>query len=129
MAAGQDTMRAKTLAALREATRDGELPIVCDASSCTEGLRQAVESDVPAAGQRALRMVDAVDFAAERILPRLPAHGKLESLALHPTCSSTRLGLNDALDPSPVPSPTGSRSRKTGAVARSRATAACCTRN
>ncbi|MDN4643282.1 FAD-binding and (Fe-S)-binding domain-containing protein [Arthrobacter sp. PsM3] len=97
MAAGQTTMREKTLAALREATRDGELPIVCDASSCTEGLRQAVESEVPAAGQRALRMVDAVDFAAEQILPRLPGHGKLESLALHPTCSSTRMGLNDAL--------------------------------
>lgn len=97
MAAGQATMREKTLASLREATRDGELPIVCDASSCTEGLRQAVESDVPAAGQGALRMQDAVDFAAERILPRLPGHGKLESLALHPTCSSTRMGLNDAL--------------------------------
>lgn len=97
MAAGQTTMREKTLAALREATRDGELPIVCDASSCTEGLRQAVESDSPAAGQRPLRMVDAVDFAAERILPGLPDHAKLESLALHPTCSSTRMGLNDAL--------------------------------
>lgn len=97
MAAGQERMREKTLAALREATRDGELPIVCDASSCTEGLRQAVESDTPAAGQRPLRMVDAVDFVADRILPGLPDHGKLESLALHPTCSSTRMGLNDAL--------------------------------
>jgi D-lactate dehydrogenase len=97
MDAGRKTMREKTLAALREATREGELPIVCDASSCTEGLRQAVESDTPAAGQRALRMVDAVDFAAEHILPQLPEHGKLESLALHPTCSSTRMGLNDAL--------------------------------
>ncbi|HSN36465.1 MAG TPA: FAD-binding and (Fe-S)-binding domain-containing protein [Arthrobacter sp.] len=97
MAAGQKTMRVKTLAALREATRDGELPIVCDASSCTEGLRQAVESDAPVAGQRVLRMMDAVDFAAERILPRLPDHAKLESLALHPTCSSTRMGLNEAL--------------------------------
>jgi D-lactate dehydrogenase len=97
MSAGQATMREKTLAARREATRDGELPIVCDASSCTEGLRQAVESDTPVPGQRELRMVDAVDFAAEQILPRLPDHGKLESLALHPTCSSTRMGLNDAL--------------------------------
>jgi D-lactate dehydrogenase len=97
MDAGRKTMREKTLAALREATREGELPIVCDATSCTEGLRQAVESDTPAAGPRALRMVDAVDFAAEHILPQLPEHGKLESLALHPTCSSTRMGLNDAL--------------------------------
>ncbi|GLB67190.1 FAD-binding and (Fe-S)-binding domain-containing protein [Arthrobacter mangrovi] len=97
MAAGQDTMREKTLAALREATRDGELPIICDASSCTEGLRQAVASDEPLVGQARLRIVDAVDFAAEQILPKLPDHPKLASLALHPTCSSTRMGLNPAL--------------------------------
>lgn len=97
MADGQETMEAKTVAALRHATRDGELPIVCDASSCTEGLRHAVESDVPAEGQHPLRIVDAVDFAAERILPLLPEHGKLQTLVLHPTCSSTRMGLNDAL--------------------------------
>ncbi|WP_311211417.1 MULTISPECIES: FAD-binding and (Fe-S)-binding domain-containing protein [unclassified Arthrobacter] len=97
MADGQETMKAKTVEALRTATRDGELPIVCDASSCTEGLRHAVESDIPPEGQLPLRIVDAVDFAAERILPRLPEHGRLHSLALHPTCSSTRMGLNDAL--------------------------------
>jgi D-lactate dehydrogenase len=97
MAAGQATMEEKTLAALRQATRDGELPIICDASSCTEGLRQAVESDTPLPGQRELRIVDAVDFAAEHILTKLPEHEKLESLALHPTCSSTRMGINGSL--------------------------------
>ena len=98
MVAGQVTMREKTLAALREATRDGELAIICDASSCTEGLRQAVESDVPLVGQRTLRIVDAVDFAAEHILPKLRDHAKLDSLALHPTCSSTRMGINGPLE-------------------------------
>ncbi|GHD09322.1 FAD-binding and (Fe-S)-binding domain-containing protein [Zhihengliuella salsuginis] len=97
MNTGQETMQDRTVAALREATRDGELPIVCDASSCTEGLIHAVESEQPAQGRRRLRIVDAVEFAAERILPELPEHGRLESLALHPTCSSTRLGLDDAL--------------------------------
>ncbi|UKA50496.1 FAD-binding oxidoreductase [Arthrobacter sp. FW305-123] len=97
MADGQATMQEKTVAALRQATRDGELPIVCDASSCTEGLRHAVESEVPEEGQLPLRIVDAVDFAAERILPGLPEHQKIQSLALHPTCSSTRMGLNEAL--------------------------------
>ncbi|PNH86054.1 FAD-binding and (Fe-S)-binding domain-containing protein [Arthrobacter sp. AFG20] len=97
MAAGQATMREKTLEALRQATRDGELPIICDASSCTEGLRQAVETDAPLPGQRELRIVDAVDFAAEHILPKLPEHEKLDSLALHPTCSSTRMGINGSL--------------------------------
>lgn len=92
---GRATMWQKTLAALRAATRDGELPVVCDASSCTEGLRQAIESDT---SERPLRVVDVVEFAAERILPGLPEYAKIESLALHPTCSSTRMGINPELE-------------------------------
>ncbi len=97
LAAGQETMRAKTLAALRAATKDGELPVICDASSCTEGLLATIESEPLVAGRRPLLVLDAVAFAAERILPQLPDYQKLESLALHPTCSSTRLGLGPAL--------------------------------
>ncbi|MBG6056057.1 D-lactate dehydrogenase [Salinibacterium sp. CAN_S4] len=94
MAAGEATMREKTLAALRTVTRNGELAIICDASSCTEGLRQTIEGDQ---GSPRLRVVDAVEFAAERILPSLPDYRKIDSLALHPTCSSTRMGINDSL--------------------------------
>lgn len=97
MSAGEATMRDMTLATLRHSTRDGELPILCDASSCTEGLRQVVESEIPVAGQAPLRILDVVDFAAEHILPKLPPGQKIPSLALHPTCSSTRMGLNPAL--------------------------------
>ncbi len=97
LAAGQATMQAKTLAALRTATRDGELPVICDASSCTEGLLAMIEGEPQVPGRRPLRVLDAVAFAAERILPLLPDGPKLESLALHPTCSSTRLGLGPAL--------------------------------
>ena len=43
-----------------------------------------------------LRFVDAVEFAAERLLPGLTVTAPLGSLALHPTCSSTRLGCTDA---------------------------------
>ncbi len=91
---GEATMRAKTLAALRTATRNGELAIICDASSCTEGLRTTIEGDQ---NEPRLRVVDAVQFAAERILPSLPEYQKIDSLALHPTCSSTRMGINDSL--------------------------------
>jgi D-lactate dehydrogenase len=91
LARGQATMQAKTLAALRLATRNGELPIVCDASSCTEGLRQTIETDT---GEKPMRVIDSVEFALTHILPRLPDHPRLKSLALHPTCSSTRLGIN-----------------------------------
>ncbi|MDJ0350476.1 FAD-binding and (Fe-S)-binding domain-containing protein [Cryobacterium sp. PH29-G1] len=95
MSVGQAAMRARTLAALHEATNDGELTIICDASSCTEGLRQTIESDP---SDIRLRVMDAVEFAAAQILPSLPDYVKLESLALHPTCSSTRMGINASLE-------------------------------
>ncbi|MDJ0376954.1 FAD-binding and (Fe-S)-binding domain-containing protein [Cryobacterium sp. PH31-L1] len=94
MAAGQASMRARTLAALHAATNNGDLTIICDASSCTEGLRQTIESDT---SENRLTVMDALEFAALNILPSLPAYAKLDSLALHPTCSSTRMGINDAL--------------------------------
>lgn len=99
MESGLATMQAKTIAALRRASRGGELDIICDASSCTEGLIHTIESEVLAPGQRPMRLVDAVDFTATRLLPELGQEWqKLDSLALHPTCSSTRMGLNDSLE-------------------------------
>lgn len=91
--AGYRLMRDRVVASLLAATRGGELPVVCDASSCTEGLDILLES----AGETRIRIVDAVQFVAETVLPRLPAGERLESLTLHPTCSSTRLGLDGAL--------------------------------
>jgi D-lactate dehydrogenase len=99
MEAGLTRMHARTLAMLREATRDGELEIICDASSCTEGLIHTIESEVPIPGRTPLRVVDAVAFTAEHLIPVLgEGWTRLESLALHPTCSSTRMGLNPALE-------------------------------
>lgn len=97
MAKGQRSMQTRTQAVLWEATRGGELPIICDATSCTEGLQHAVETHEPGPGKRKLRIIDAVEFTAETILPLLPERTKLASLALHPTCSSTRMGLNASL--------------------------------
>nr|WP_269936970.1 FAD-binding and (Fe-S)-binding domain-containing protein [Arthrobacter sp. HY1533] len=95
---GYTTMGERVLPALWEASRQGRLPIVCDASSCTEGLETlrdtATSPDAPAEYSH-LTFVDSVQFARERLLPHLEVHPGLESLALHPTCSSTRLGIND----------------------------------
>jgi D-lactate dehydrogenase len=95
LAAGEATMRRKTLAALRVATWDGELPIVCDASSCTEGLRHMIDTDT---SKKPMTVIDSVEFALTHIVPTLPDHAKLGSLALHPTCSSTRMGINAILE-------------------------------
>ncbi|MHC6221149.1 FAD-binding and (Fe-S)-binding domain-containing protein [Arthrobacter sp. MMS24-S77] len=95
---GYDVMRAKVLPALWEASDHGRLPVICDASSCTEGLETlrdtASSPDSPPEYSR-LEFVDSVQFARERLMPHLAVSHRIESLALHPTCSSTRLGINE----------------------------------
>jgi D-lactate dehydrogenase len=93
---GYAVMRDAVVLSLQAATREGALPIVVDASSCTEGLEALLE----ASGKNNLRVIDAVVFVDEHVLPRLPVvtpSQRIGRLALHPTCSSTRLGIDGAL--------------------------------
>lgn len=95
---GHERMSERVLPALLAASRDGELPIVCDAASCTEGLEALRDAAVTAGGDYArLRFVDSVDFAATALLPGLDVVDELPSLVLHPTCSTQRLGVDGAL--------------------------------
>lgn len=88
-------MADKVLPALWDATRQGELPVVSDAVSCTEGLRHMIGTgDEP---YRRLRVVDAVEFTATTLMPLLTVTAKADSVALHPTCSATRLGIDTHL--------------------------------
>ncbi|MFB7893575.1 FAD-binding and (Fe-S)-binding domain-containing protein [Microbacterium sp. NPDC056044] len=92
---GYDHMVNRTVRALWDASRSGTLPIVCDNSSCSEGLVLALKTAIAEHPEyRTLRMVDAVDFTVERILPQLEVTDQLESIVVHPTCSSTRAGSN-----------------------------------
>ncbi|MCU1637126.1 MAG: FAD-binding oxidoreductase [Cryobacterium sp.] len=96
---GYDRMRDLVLPALSEASDGGRLPIVCDATSCTEGL-ETMKASATAHGDAfaGLRFVDAIEFVRDSVLDGLEVPSPaLESLTLHPTCSSTQLGLNDAL--------------------------------
>lgn len=94
-ARGHATMAEKTLPRLWQASDHGRLPVVVDASSCTEGLAELVRTS----GDRRARInvLDSVTFAASRILPRLTIEHRLASVTVHPTCSSFRLGLDDDL--------------------------------
>jgi D-lactate dehydrogenase len=88
---GYAAMRDKVVPILRRATDDGALPVVVDAASCTEGLAGMLHD-------LGVQVMDAVAFVDEIVLPRLPtAWRRIPSLVVHPTCSSTRLGLNPAL--------------------------------
>jgi len=91
---GYGQMRDKTMSALLEATGDAGLPVLCDASSCTEGMRQLADGN---GGKQRLRVVDVVDYVAEELLPCLTIRQRLPALSLHPTCASTRLGSNVAM--------------------------------
>src|SRR5690606_30694868 len=95
LADGYGTMIEKTMRSLLSASDGGRLPIVCDNSSCSEGLVHALENVRELDGEPVtLTIIDAVDFAAERLLPSLPPGERIDSLTVHPTCSSTRLGSN-----------------------------------
>jgi D-lactate dehydrogenase len=89
---GYHSMIERTAKALWKASDHGRLPVVCDNSSCSEGLVLALEKAHPS-----LRVIDAVDFAAEQILPRLDVDATLGSVVVHPTCSSSRAGSNPNL--------------------------------
>jgi len=89
---GYDIMRRRVSGVLTAATDDGRLPVVTDAASCTEGFHRLLADTAPS-----VHVVDAVTFVADHVLPKLRIGRRLASLALHPTCSSTRLGLNPAI--------------------------------
>jgi D-lactate dehydrogenase len=90
---GYASMAGKVVPTLRQVTDNGRLPVICDASSCTEGFTKILHTDP----SLSITVIDAVQFVADRILPQLGAVNKLESLTIHQTCSSTQMGLNPAL--------------------------------
>ena len=94
---GYETMSRRTLETLWEASEHGTLPVVCDASSCTEGLATMRELAANSPRYAGLRFVDAVQFVAENVLDRLTVSSPVGALAVHPTCSSVQLGINDHL--------------------------------
>ncbi len=94
---GYHAMVKKDAAVLWEATDHGRLPVVSDSVSCTEGLDRLFDDVATTYGQQ-LTVVDAIAFVDTHIRPRLDVKSRISSLALHPTCSSTRLGLNDSLN-------------------------------
>ena len=88
---GYTDMINRTYEALLKASDNGRLPIVCENSSCTEGLINAIK----AKANQTLQIIDAIDFTADFLLPKLTVTQKLDSVVLHPTCSSTLLGSNE----------------------------------
>ncbi|MEE2815951.1 MAG: FAD-binding and (Fe-S)-binding domain-containing protein [Actinomycetota bacterium] len=83
--AGKERMRERVIEAVTTASANTALPVVCDASSCTEGMI----AQLAATGATVL---DGVAFLCDRVLPGLGDLRRAASISVHPTCSSTRLG-------------------------------------
>ena len=95
---GLGAMAQRTALALLAATRDGEAPVVTDASSCSHGLHE-LATDLENAGLpelaerfRRVRIMDSVAYTAERLLPLLTVRSRIGSAVLHPTCSDRHAG-------------------------------------
>lgn len=89
---GKDTMKSIVEAAI--ATGNGNVTLVSDATSCTQGFARLVD-DMEGID---IEVIDAITFARREILPLLEVGTRLSSITLHPTCSSTQLGLNEDLE-------------------------------
>ena len=70
---------------LMDASDGGRFPVLCDTSPCTLRMQTTLSDE--------LDLHEPVEFIHERVLPRLTLTPKEEPIAVHVTCSSTRMGL------------------------------------
>jgi len=90
----------RTVAAMWGWSREGRLPIVVDTSPCTYGLRTSRAVLTPENQGRfdRLTILDAVEYASERLLPRLAVRRKEPRVVLHPVCSLVKMNLTPLLE-------------------------------
>ena len=75
--------------ALMKASRHGELPIVCDMSPCLLHMRETLDSR--------LKLYDQVEFIHDHLLDKLHLVKQPITVAVHTTCSSTKMQLQEKL--------------------------------
>ena len=95
---GHHRMAQRVIPSLTASTPGGEVPVVVDAASCTEGLHTMISGVSTGAGAdpqaASLQVQDATEFVATHVLPRLQRPVTGPSLTVHHTCSTTMLGIN-----------------------------------
>ncbi|MDR3640779.1 MAG: FAD-binding and (Fe-S)-binding domain-containing protein [Humidesulfovibrio sp.] len=70
---------------LRAASRNGAIPILCDTSPCVYTMRRKIEPD--------LKIYEPVEFIHDHLLDKLRFTQSPETVILHVTCSSVKMGL------------------------------------
>ena len=81
-------------------SEQGRLPIVIDTSPCTYGFK--IARPYLTSGNQArfdqMTFVDAIEFVHDELLPKLTIKTKSRSVALHPVCSVTKMGITAKLE-------------------------------
>ena len=97
---GHKWMAAATCDALWEWSGHGTMPVVIDAASCTNGLLDDVKNYLDAEHRARLDQITLLDSIAwcDSLLPALTVTRRVQRAAVHPTCSSTHLGLTRTLE-------------------------------
>ncbi|HEY0390917.1 MAG TPA: FAD-binding and (Fe-S)-binding domain-containing protein [Solirubrobacterales bacterium] len=75
---------------------EGDLPVVIDAASCTQGVSEPGEgvlSEENAERLAQLEILDSVVWAHDRLLPKLEISSRVASATVHPTCATRHMGL------------------------------------
>ncbi|WP_151703979.1 FAD-binding and (Fe-S)-binding domain-containing protein [Nitrincola alkalilacustris] len=84
------TLKAKELNdALLDATQGGDIPVYSDTSPCSLRMKEGIDERI--------KLYDSVDFIARFVLDKLTITPIKKPVALHITCSTTRMGLADSL--------------------------------
>jgi D-lactate dehydrogenase len=80
-------------------TGEGRLPVLVDTSPCAYTLRTCGPELDPELRLRyeKLRILDGIEFALEEVVPGLTVHRAVDSVALHPVCSTVKMGLEEQL--------------------------------
>jgi D-lactate dehydrogenase len=75
--------------ALLAATEGGRLPVVCDTSPCTQRMKGMIDPRIA--------IFDSIEFVHDRLMDRLRFAPREGAVALHVTCSATKMALEPRL--------------------------------
>ncbi|MGI6092861.1 MAG: FAD-binding oxidoreductase [Veillonellaceae bacterium] len=80
-----DELSAELEKILLECSNNGEYPVLCDTSPCVYRMKRVMD--------KRLNILDTVEFIHDYLLKKLEVSKSPETIAVHVTCSATKMGL------------------------------------
>ena len=74
---------------LLEVSQNGSIPVLCDTSPCLQRMKSTVD--------KSLKLYEPIEFVLQFLMDRLTFTQKEITIAVHPTCSTRKMGLETKL--------------------------------